>query len=98
MAFSAPDLEIAPDELAERLRNGEVALVDVREPYEWEAGRIEGSRHVELERLASQAETIQRDPPALLPRPPGPPPPLAPPPLPTPRRHPRPPPPPPPPP
>jgi rhodanese-related sulfurtransferase len=65
MAFSAPDLEIAPDELAERLRNGEVALVDVREPYEWEAGRIEGSRHVELERLASQAETIERDRPVV---------------------------------
>ena len=65
MAFSAPDLEIGPDELAERLRTGEVQLVDVREPYEWEAGRIEGARHVELERLASQAETIDRDRPVV---------------------------------
>ncbi len=65
MAFSAPDLEIGPDELAERLRTGEVQLVDVREPYEWEAGRIEGARHVELERLASHAETIDRDRPVV---------------------------------
>jgi rhodanese-related sulfurtransferase len=63
MSFSAPDLEIGPDELAARL--GEVELIDVREPYEWEAGRIDGSRHVELERLASQAETIPRDRPVV---------------------------------
>ena len=63
MAFSAPELEIDPAELAERL--GDVQLVDVREPYEWEAGRIEGARHIELERLASQAETIDRDRPVV---------------------------------
>ena len=63
MAFSAPDLEIGPEELAHRL--GEVQLVDVREPYEWEAGRIEGARHIELERLASKAETIDRDVPVV---------------------------------
>ena len=65
MAFSAPDLEIAPEELAERLARGEVELVDVREPYEWEAGRIEGARHVEMERLASQADTIPGDRPVV---------------------------------
>jgi hydroxyacylglutathione hydrolase/adenylyltransferase/sulfurtransferase len=65
MAFSAPALEIDPEDLAERLAAGDVQLVDVREPYEWEAGRIEGSRHVELERLASQAETIDRGRPVV---------------------------------
>jgi len=65
MAFAAPELEIEPEELSERLAAGEVQLVDVREPYEWEAGRIEGARHVELERLASQAETIGRERPVV---------------------------------
>jgi rhodanese-related sulfurtransferase len=65
VAFSAPDLEITPEELAERLARGEVQLVDVREPYEWDAGRIEGARHIELERLAAQAETIDRDRPVI---------------------------------
>jgi rhodanese-related sulfurtransferase len=65
MGFAAPQLEIEPDELADRLARDEVQLVDVREPYEWEAGRIGGSRHVELERLASQAETIDRDRPVV---------------------------------
>ena len=63
MSFSAPDLEIGPDELDER--RDEVELIDVREPYEWDAGRIEGARHIELERLASQAETIPRDRPVV---------------------------------
>ena len=40
-------------------------LVDVREPYEFEAGRIAGSRHIELERLASKADTIDRDRPVV---------------------------------
>ena len=65
MSFSAPDLEIGPEELAERLQAGEVQLIDVREPYEWDAGRIEGARHVEMERLASQAGTISRDGPVV---------------------------------
>ena len=40
-------------------------VVDVREPYEREAGHIEGTRHIELERLASQAETLPRDRPIV---------------------------------
>ena len=35
-----------------------VQVIDVRESYEREAGYLDGSRHIELERLASQAETI----------------------------------------
>ena len=37
----------------------------MREAYEHEAGRIEGVRHIELERLAAQAETIDRDRPVV---------------------------------
>ena len=59
------DLEIEPEQVAELLRAGEIQLVDVREPYEWEAGRIDGARHVELEHLVSQAETIDRDRPVV---------------------------------
>jgi rhodanese-related sulfurtransferase len=65
MSFSAPQLEVDPEEVAERLARGEIQLVDVREPYEWEAGRIDGARHVELERLAARAETIHRDRPVV---------------------------------
>src|SRR3954471_8739250 len=63
MPFSAPALEIGPTELAERM--GDVQLVDVREPYEWDAGRIDGARHIELERLAANAATIDRERPGV---------------------------------
>jgi rhodanese-related sulfurtransferase len=53
-------------ERARRLIDGgEVELVDVREPREWEAGRIAGARHVELERLAAEADSIDRERPVL---------------------------------
>ena len=65
MPFTAPDLEIEPARVAELLAAGDVQLIDVREPHEWEAGRIDGARHVEMERLASQAETIDRDRPVV---------------------------------
>jgi rhodanese-related sulfurtransferase len=66
---SAPDnsdIEIEPKRVAEMLDNGDdVQLIDVREDYEWDAGRITGARHIELEQLASQAETIDRERPVV---------------------------------
>jgi hydroxyacylglutathione hydrolase/adenylyltransferase/sulfurtransferase len=63
--FHAADVDVEPERVDELNRAGAIALVDVREPYEWEAGRISGARHVELERLASQAPTIDRDRPVV---------------------------------
>jgi sulfur-carrier protein adenylyltransferase/sulfurtransferase len=40
--------EITPRELAERLRAGDVDLIDVREPHEWEIGNIPGARLIPL--------------------------------------------------
>ena len=61
-----PELEVTPEEVAQRMAAGEVQVIDVREPYEWEAGRIPGDvRHIELERLSSQAETIDKDRPVV---------------------------------
>src|SRR3954469_17562761 len=64
-AFRDENIEVDPERAAELIEAGDVQLVDVREAYEVEAGRIEGSRHIELERLASQADTIDRDRPVL---------------------------------
>ena len=63
--FHAADVDVEPDRVAELHRAGEVQLVDVREPYEWDAGRIAGARHIELERVASQAPTIDRERPVV---------------------------------
>lgn len=60
-AFRDPEIEISVQEADQRLRSGDAVLVDVREPHEWDAGRIPGARHVQLEHLAAQADTIPRD-------------------------------------
>ncbi len=56
-----PTIEVSPAQTAQALAEGSAVVIDVREGYEWEAGRIDGVRHIELERLASQAETIDKD-------------------------------------
>lgn len=63
--FSTSHADLSPERVAELLERGDVEVVDVREPYEREAGHITGYRHVELERLASRAESIVRDRPVV---------------------------------
>ena len=55
------DSEYTPQQVAKLLEQEEVQLIDVREPYEHEAGRIAGDRLIELVELTSQAETISRE-------------------------------------
>ena len=64
-AFHADDEDLTPGDAARRLREKDVQLIDVRESYEWEAGRIAGARHVEIERIASKAPTLDRDRPVV---------------------------------
>jgi rhodanese-related sulfurtransferase len=59
------EVDVAPEVVSARLERGEVQLVDVREDYEHEAGRIAGATHIGLERLAADAETIARDRPVV---------------------------------
>jgi rhodanese-related sulfurtransferase len=60
-SFTDPEHELEPEQVKERLDRGEIELIDVREPYEWEAGRIAGARHIELERLAGRAGEVPRE-------------------------------------
>ena len=39
--------------------------MDVREPYEHEAGRIEGDVHIELDRLPAEASSLDRERPIV---------------------------------
>lgn len=56
--------EISPQQAAELVRGG-AQLVDVRQADEHDAGRIEGSVHIELDRLPSEAAAIDRDRPVV---------------------------------
>lgn len=64
-AFRDESSDLAPAEVGRLLKAGEILLVDVREPYERDAGYIEGSVHVELERLAARAESIPHERPVV---------------------------------
>ena len=57
--------DIAPAEVASLHERGEIQLVDVREPYEYEAGRIEGARHVETSRLTEEAGSFDKERPLV---------------------------------
>jgi rhodanese-related sulfurtransferase len=60
-----PEIEVTPEHTAEALADGSAQVIDVREPYEREAGHIAGSRHVALQDLAAQADTVDRDRPVI---------------------------------
>ena len=50
--------ELPAARVAELLADGAIQLVDVREPSEWEAGRVAGARHVPLAELTAAAGSI----------------------------------------
>ena len=56
--------QVEPQRAAELLENGAQA-VDVREQYEWDAGHIEGARHIELPQLASAAGELDQSRPIV---------------------------------
>ena len=58
--------DFTPQEVSELLDGGgDVQLIDVREPDEYERGRIAGARLLPLGDLVAQAETIDRDRPIV---------------------------------
>ncbi|MGN6373899.1 MAG: rhodanese-like domain-containing protein [Solirubrobacteraceae bacterium] len=65
--MDATQTDIDPGQLAEWIeqdRDG-VQLVDVREPYERDAGHIAGSRHIPMVALTDQASSLDRERPVV---------------------------------
>jgi adenylyltransferase/sulfurtransferase len=55
----AESVDLTPTELAQRLtEQRDFALIDVREPYEWEIGRIPGARLIPLGTLAAAMSSL----------------------------------------
>ena len=60
------DIELEPSAVAERLaQDPELQLIDVREPYEHEAGHVPDTRLISLTALSSQAGTLQQERPVI---------------------------------
>jgi len=60
------EFEITPEELKERLERGEVQLIDVREPFEWEICHIEGAKLIPLSQLPSRIHELDPTKPIVL--------------------------------
>jgi rhodanese-related sulfurtransferase len=65
MQFADPAHELTPTQVKEALDKDDIVLIDVREPYEWAAGRIPGATHIEIERLAARADEVPTDRPIV---------------------------------
>jgi rhodanese-related sulfurtransferase len=64
---SAVGIEVEPERVASWMaENPPAQVIDVREPYEREAGHIAGSRHIELVNLSAQADTIEHERPVIV--------------------------------
>jgi rhodanese-related sulfurtransferase len=61
----AGDRDVTPEQAEALRRDQDAQLIDVREDYEWDAGRIGGARHIVLGEVASQASTIEQDRPVV---------------------------------
>jgi rhodanese-related sulfurtransferase len=59
--FGTEDLLVSPSDVPD-----DALLIDVREPYEWSAGHIPGSRHVAIDRLAEAVPELPRELPIVL--------------------------------
>lgn len=59
------DGDYTPAEVAQLHADQDIQLIDVRQPHEYDAGRIAGSRLIELAELPTQAEAIERARPVV---------------------------------
>jgi hydroxyacylglutathione hydrolase len=58
--------QITSKELAEQLRSGDVAILDVRGRAEWEAGHLPGVENIPVGYLADRLDEIPRDKPLVV--------------------------------
>lgn len=63
--FDSASLEVTPEQTQAALVDDSAQVIDVREDHEWEAGRIEGAIHIELNQLGPNAGKIDTDRPVI---------------------------------
>ena len=58
-------LEVSVEHTAVAMADDSAQVVDVREPYERDAGHIAGTVHLALGQLAAEAESLERERPVI---------------------------------
>jgi rhodanese-related sulfurtransferase len=64
-SFDASSLEVTPEQTQNALVEDSAQVIDVREAYEWDAGRIDSTIHIELGELGANAAKIDTDRPVI---------------------------------
>jgi len=64
-SFTEEGQDLTPERVAEALKEGGIQLVDIREDYEHEAGRIAGDRHIVMDRLPAEADSLDSGEPIV---------------------------------
>ena len=59
------EIEVSPEDTAGALADGSAQVVDCREQYEWDEGRIDGTLHIPMDRLSSQRDQVATDRPVI---------------------------------
>jgi rhodanese-related sulfurtransferase len=57
--------EYAPQQVADLMVTSDAQLIDVRQPHEYEAGRIAGARLIQLMELAARAQELDPNKPLV---------------------------------
>jgi rhodanese-related sulfurtransferase len=65
MAGFPTEYDVEPQRAKELVDGGDAQLIDVREQYEWDAGRIPGATHINLEALGNRADEIDKGRPVV---------------------------------
>src|SRR5919112_897456 len=63
--FDDATLDVTPRQAAKALQDGSAQVIDGREQHEWDAGHIDGVRHVPIGRLQAEAANIDQDQPVV---------------------------------
>jgi rhodanese-related sulfurtransferase len=63
--MSPEGLEVSTEETARALAEGSAQIVDVREPYERDAGYVAGTEHIELAQLSGAAQALDPKRPVI---------------------------------
>ncbi|HST55709.1 MAG TPA: rhodanese-like domain-containing protein [Solirubrobacteraceae bacterium] len=59
-------IDVDPEQVVDwRAENPDLQLIDVREPYERDAGHIEHTQHIQFAQLSAQVEAVQREHPVV---------------------------------
>jgi hydroxyacylglutathione hydrolase/adenylyltransferase/sulfurtransferase len=64
-SLDSGSIDVSPEQTQAALADNSAQVVDVREPDEWDAGRIDGAIHIGLQQLGSEAGRIDTDRPVI---------------------------------